>query len=109
MKNVLVPNTDNLPSRDRKGAVGPGKRRPKKILAASAALLTSCQRAPAIDVEGSFFPAWIICLAISVFLTFGIRYILLRLRMESEVGPLVVFYPSLLTLLTIVLWMGYYR
>jgi len=72
-------------------------------------LLAGCARAPAIDVEGSFFPAWIICLVIAVVLTFAIRWVLLRLRMESEVGPLVVFYPSLLTLLTIVLWMGYFR
>jgi hypothetical protein len=71
-------------------------------------LLAGCSRAPAVDVEGSFFPAWIICLTIAVVLTFVIRYGLLRLRLESEVGPLVLFYPSLLTLLTIVLWMGYF-
>lgn len=81
----------------------------KTLALLPAILLAGCQRAPAVDIEGSFFPAWIICLTISVFLVFGIRYILLRLRMESEVGPLVVFYPSLLTLLTIVLWMGFSR
>lgn len=72
-------------------------------------LLTGCDRAPAIDIIGSFFPAWMICLAIAVILTFAARYVLLRLRLESEVGPLALFYPSLLTLLTSLLWLAYFR
>ena len=74
-----------------------------------AALLTGCSRAPAVDIVGSFFPGWIVCLAIAVVLTFAIHYLLLRLRLETEVGPLALFYPSLLTLLTSLLWMVYFR
>lgn len=66
-------------------------------------------RAPSIDIIGSFFPAWLICLVIGVVLTFALRYLLLRLRLESEVGPLALFYPSLLTLLTGVLWLAWFR
>lgn len=64
---------------------------------------------PSVDIVGSFFPGWIVCLAIAVVLTFAIRYVLFRLRLESEVGPLVLFYPSLLTLLTSLLWLTYFR
>ena len=72
-------------------------------------LHTGCARAPAIDIIGSFFPAWMFCLAIAVVLTFAARYLLLRFRLESEVGPLALFYPSLLTLLTSLLWLAYFR
>jgi hypothetical protein len=72
-------------------------------------LLTGCARAPAVDIVGSFFPAWMICLTIAVVLTFVVRYLLVRLRIESEVGPLALFYPSLLTLLTCTLWLAYFR
>jgi hypothetical protein len=72
-------------------------------------LLTGCARAPAVDIIGSFFPAWMICLAIAVVLTFAARYLLLRLRLESEVGPLALFYPSLLTLFTSLLWLTWFR
>ncbi len=65
--------------------------------------------APSIDIIGSFFPAWLICLTIAVVLTFVVRYLLVRVRLESEVGPLACFYPSLLTLLTGVLWLVYFR
>lgn len=66
-------------------------------------------RAPSIDIIGSFFPAWMVCLTIAIFLTFALRFALVKLRLESEVGPLAVFYPSLLTLLTSLLWLTYFR
>jgi len=72
-------------------------------------VLSGCQRAPSIDIEGSFFPGWLVCLTIAVVLTFVVRWLLLRFKMESEVGPLVIFYPSLLTLLTGALWLSYFR
>jgi hypothetical protein len=72
-------------------------------------LLTGCSRAPSVDIIGSFFPGWLICLAAAVVLTFAVRFVLLKLRLESEVGPLALFYPSLLTLLTSALWLIYFR
>ena len=50
-----------------------------------------------------------ICLGIAVVLTFVVRFLLVKLRLESEVGPLALFYPSLLTLLTSLLWLVYFR
>jgi hypothetical protein len=71
--------------------------------------LAGCPRAPSVDIIGSFFPGWLICLTIAVVLTFVIRYGLVKLRLETEVGPLALFYPSLLTLLTSLLWLVYFR
>ena len=79
------------------------------LIPALAILLTGCERAPSIDIVGSFFPAWMVCLTIAVVGTFAVRFLLVRLKLESELGPLVVFYPSLLTLMTCLLWLGYFR
>jgi hypothetical protein len=68
-----------------------------------------CGRAPSIDIIGSFFPVWMVCLAIAVVLTFGVRYLLLRYKIEQEVGPLAVFYPSSVVLLTSLLWLVFFR
>jgi hypothetical protein len=68
-----------------------------------------CGRAPSIDVIGSFFPVWMVCLAIAVVLTFGVRYLLLRYKIEQEVGPLALFYPSSVVLLTCLLWLTFFR
>ena len=83
--------------------------RKRNTLLCAAVLQTGCARAPAVDVIGSYFPVWMISLIIAVVLTFVIRYILVKLRLESEVGPLAIFYPSLLTLLASVLWLALFR
>ena len=70
-------------------------------------LLASCARAPAFDIMGSFFPAWLICLAIALLLTVLARWLLLRLRIELPFPVLV--YPSLTALFTFALWLTCFR
>jgi hypothetical protein len=86
--------------------------KPSLILApipAICLILSSCARAPSIDVLGSFFPVWMVCLTIAVFLTFALRIILLRTRMEPELGPLALFYPSATILFAGLLWLIFFR
>jgi YtcA family len=68
-----------------------------------------CGRAPSVDVIGSYFPVWMVCLATAVILTFLVRILLLRYKIEQEVGPLALFYPSSVVLLTSLLWLIFYR
>jgi hypothetical protein len=72
-------------------------------------VLEGCGRAPSVNVLGSFFPVWMFCLIVSIVLTFVVRGLLLRSRLESEVGPLALFYPSLVILFTSVLWLVFFR
>jgi YtcA family len=78
-------------------------------IAAFSLFLSGCSGAPSVDIIGSFFPAWMICMVIAVVGTFAVRYVLVKLHLESEVGPLALFYPSLLTLLTCLIWLGNFR
>lgn len=70
-------------------------------------LLASCSRAPSFDILGSFFPAWIVCLAASILLTFLARWVLLRLHIAVVVPILV--YPSLTFLFAFALWLIFFR
>jgi hypothetical protein len=78
-------------------------------VATACLLLNGCGRAPAINIIGSFFPAWMICLTAGVILAFVVRYFLLRYRLETEVGPLSLFYPCVVVLFTCVLWLIFFR
>jgi len=69
-------------------------------------LLASCSRAPSFDVLGSYFPAWLVCLTLSVLLTFLARWLLLRLQI-AVVLPILV-YPSLTALFTFALWLVFF-
>jgi hypothetical protein len=72
-------------------------------------LFTGCDHAPSVDIIGSFFPVWMVCLTLAVILAFAVRYLLLRYRLESEVGPVALFYPSVVVLLSCVLWLIFFR
>jgi len=76
---------------------------------AASLLLTGCGRAPAINIIGSFFPAWMVCLTAAVILAFAARIVLLRFRLETEVGPLALFYPCVVILMTCLLWLIFFH
>jgi YtcA family len=71
-----------------------------------APLLSSCSRAPSVDVLGSFFPAWLVCFIVAIALTALVRLALLRLQVKAAL-PLLV-YPSLAALFTFVLWLIFF-
>jgi hypothetical protein len=66
-------------------------------------VLSGCGRAPSFDVLGSFFPAWLVCLAAAVLLTFLVRWLSSRLRIT--LAPPILIYPSLGAFFTFVLWL----
>jgi hypothetical protein len=69
--------------------------------------LTNCGRAPAFDILGSFFPAWLACLALGLLLTVGARWLLLHLHIVIAFPVLT--YPSLTALFTFALWLAFFR
>ena len=72
----------------------------------AAPLLSSCSRAPSVEVLGSFFPAWLVCFIVAIVLTALVRLALLRLRVKAAL-PLL-FYPSLAALFTFLLWLVFF-
>jgi hypothetical protein len=66
-----------------------------------------CSRAPSFDILGSFFPAWLICLASGLLLTLAARWLLLRASVVLAIPVLT--YPSLTALFTFALWLAFFR
>ena len=72
-------------------------------------LCSGCSRAPSVNIIGSFFPVWMICLAVGVVLAFIERWLLLRYRLEDQVGPVWLFYPCSVTLIACIAWLLLFR
>ena len=68
--------------------------------------LTACGRAPAFDIVGSFFPAWLVCFVAAILLTAISRALLGR---HVEVAWPALVYPSLTALFAFSLWLGLFR
>jgi hypothetical protein len=64
-------------------------------------------RAPSFDILGSFFPAWLVCLALALLLTIASRWVLMRVHVELSLPILT--YPSLIALFTLSLWLVFFR
>jgi len=69
-------------------------------------LQTGCGRAPAFDVLGSFFPAWLVCFAVAILLAVLCRALL---QSRVEIAFPVLVYPSLTAIFTFALWLALFR
>jgi hypothetical protein len=64
--------------------------------------------APSLDVFGSFFPVWMLCIGLSVLLTLAVRFLLIRARLEPDLVPRVIVYPSMVALFACALWLLFF-
>ena len=77
------------------------------ILIVSCLTIAGCD--PVVEIFGSFFPAWLICLFGGVALTVLSRELLAHIRIEPHLGPLFIVYPCLGIVFTLVFWLIFYR
>jgi len=66
-------------------------------------------RAPSVDILGSFLPIWIFCIAGGILATLGARLLLVRAGLDGELGPRVIVYPSMVTLIACTIWLVWFR
>lgn len=81
---------------------------PWPICAASlvAPATCGCAHAPAFDVMGSLFPAWLLCIALGILFAVAARWLLLRARINL-VFP-VLIYPCLAAIFTFAIWLIFF-
>jgi hypothetical protein len=63
---------------------------------------------PIVDIQGSFFPSWIVCLAAGIALTAVAHRLFVLARVAPHLGPPLLIYPSLSLLLTLTTWLVLY-
>jgi hypothetical protein len=73
----------------------------------SSALLDGLRAGSFFRCSGSFFPAWLVCLALGLLLTAAARWLLLRLHIVIALPVLT--YPSLTALFSFALWLALFR
>ena len=71
------------------------------------AALSGCD--PIITIAGADFPSWLLCLLVGAIVTAALRPLLLVSRLERYVGPLIIFYPSLIAMLSMIVWVTFFN
>ena len=64
---------------------------------------------PQVNVVGSFFPSWMLCVAIGIVLGIVARRLFVRAGIDPYLGPRALVYPSLALLVALVLWVALFR
>lgn len=64
-----------------------------------------CARSPDFNVLGSYFPGWIVCLAVGLAVTGLVRWALHRWQWEAHIAALPLFYLSMALLVACVCWL----
>lgn len=82
--------------------------------AALACLLTGCgpawsHHSPSVDVIGSYFPAWLVCIVAGLLVTLVIRWLLIGLRLHAHLCPKALVYPCLLVSSTLLTWLLFFQ
>jgi len=66
-------------------------------------------RSPTIDILGSYFPAWMICIVTGLTLTLVSRWIVRAYHLEPYASPTPLIYSCLTIIYTFVTWIIFYQ
>jgi hypothetical protein len=74
-----------------------------------AAVLLVPRYDPLFDIEGAFFPSWMLCVLIGIAAAVALRLLFARVGLEPHLGPLAVVYPCLALLCSMGVWLLFFR
>jgi hypothetical protein len=66
-------------------------------------------RSPTIDILGSYFPAWMICIVSGLTLTLVSRWLIRAYHLEAYASPAPLIYSCLTIIYTFVTWIAFYQ
>ena len=86
-------------------------RRPWTSIATSLIALSTagCSGSPVFNILGSYFPSWLVCLGISIGLTFSAHLLVTTKKLADELWPLPIVYSALVCFFSCTLWLIFFR
>jgi hypothetical protein len=69
----------------------------------------SSHHSPTIDILGSYFPAWMICIVSGLMLTLIAHWIVQVGNLKPYIGPAPLIYSSLMIIFTFATWILFYQ
>ena len=75
-------------------------------------LLAGCQgneHSPTVDVLGSYFPAWMICIVLGLAATLIARQLFIGFKLDAHLHPAPLIYLCLLILFTLSIWLAFFK
>ncbi|MDB6039008.1 MAG: hypothetical protein JWM99_2849 [Verrucomicrobiales bacterium] len=71
--------------------------------------LSGCRGAPSINLLGSFFPGWMLCMGLGLLSALVFRQVFIKTNVESHLVPRPLVYLCLWGLVTLSCWLLFFR
>lgn len=81
----------------------------RTALVAGALALASAGCDPIVEIDGAFFPAWLVCMILAVAPLLAVRWCMRRLAIEEHAHPVGLTYLSVYVASVLLFWLGIYR
>jgi hypothetical protein len=73
-------------------------------------LFSGCgAHSPTIDVLGSYFPAWLLCIILGLGLTLITRQLLVGFNLNTYLRPAPLAYSCMILVFTLAVWLAFFR
>jgi YtcA family len=79
------------------------------VLSFIAAAIFSHYHSLTVDILGSYFPAWMVCIVSGLTLTLVSHWIIQACNLKPYVGPAPLIYSSLMIIFTFATWILFYQ
>jgi len=79
------------------------------VLSFIAAAIVSPYHSLTVDILGSYFPAWMVCIVSGLTLTLVSHWIIQACNLKAYVGPAPLIYSSLMIIFTFATWILFYQ
>ena len=70
---------------------------------------SGCAGPPTFNILGSYFPSWLVCLGISIGLTFLAHLFVATKNLADQLWPLPIVYSALVCLFSCTLWLIFFK
>jgi hypothetical protein len=64
---------------------------------------------PIVAIAGANFPSWLLCMIVGAALAGLLRPLIVLSRLESHLGPLTIFYPGLIAMFAMSVWVLFFN
>jgi len=78
------------------------------VLPTAALALGGCSRNPSLEISGSFFTAWMLCIFAGLVATLIAKRVFLAMRIDAHLTPQLVVYGALMLCFTLLTWLIFY-
>ena len=79
------------------------------LVVAFLAVQSVSHHSPTVDILGSYFPAWMVCIVIGLTLTLVAHWVVQAGQLKPYIGPTPLIYSCLIIIFTFATWILFYQ